>query len=95
LIFQAQHHSSNSGGADERKCLAQVLDNPSACRVFGDVAVQDSLPVMQNDEEAVQNAEGECRNGEKIHRSNPLTMVAQECLPSLCWLGISRTPTCS
>jgi hypothetical protein len=79
-----------TGRRVEWKCLAQLLDNPSACRVFGDIAVQDSPPIMRNDEEAVQNAESECRNGEEVHCGNRLTMVAQERRPPFCRLGIAR-----
>jgi len=74
-----------------RKCLAQLLDNPSACRVLGDTTLQDSPPIMRNDEEAVENAEGECRNGEEVHRGNRLTMVVQKSHPSLCRLRTSRS----
>jgi hypothetical protein len=57
--------------------------------VFGHIAVQNPPPVMRNDEEAIEHAEGERRYGEEIHRRDGLTMVAQKCRPPLCRL---RTP---
>src|ERR1035441_3981337 len=73
-----------------RKCLAQLLNNPSTARLLRHIAVQDSPPIMRNDEETVQNAEGECRNGKEVHCGNCLTMVAQKRRPAFCRLGIAR-----
>ena len=72
-----------------RECLTQLLNDPGAGWVLGHVAVQDSPPVMGDDEEAIENSECERWHGEKVHRSNGLTMVVQECRPSLCRFGIS------
>ena len=73
-----------------RECLAQLLDDPGAGRVFGHIAVQDAPPIMGNDEETVENAESERRNGEEIHCSDGFTMIAQKGRPPLCRIGISR-----
>jgi hypothetical protein len=43
---------------------------------------------MCYDEEAVQDAKSECRHGKEVHRCDGFAMVAQECRPSLCRLGI-------
>src|SRR5216684_5790426 len=37
---------------------------------------------MAYHKEAVQNAEGDRRNSEKVHRCNGITMVPQECQPA-------------
>jgi hypothetical protein len=55
-----------------RKCLTQLLNNPGTTRMLRDVAGQDAPPVMCNDEEAIENAEGERRHGEEVHRGNLL-----------------------
>ena len=39
-----------------RERLAQLLDDPGTVRMLGHIAVEDSPPIMRNDEEAVQNA---------------------------------------
>jgi hypothetical protein len=40
-----------------RERFAQLLNDPSAGRVLGNIAVQDTPTVMRNDEEAVENAD--------------------------------------
>ena len=37
----------------EWKCLPQLLDDPTARRMLGDVNVQDAPPIMTDDEEAI------------------------------------------
>jgi hypothetical protein len=54
------------------------------------IEVQNTPPVMSNDEEAIENAKGDRRYGEEIHRGNCFTMIAQKCHPSLSWLGTPR-----
>jgi len=73
------------------KCLAQLLNYPGARRMLGHIAVKDTPPVMRNDEEAVENAKGEHRNGEEVHCSNCFTVVVQKSLLSLCRLRIPRS----
>ena len=74
-----------------RERLAQLLNDPGAGRVFGHIAVKDAPPIMRNDEEAIQHAEGQRRHGEEIHCRDGFTMIAQKGRPSLCRL---RTPRC-
>jgi hypothetical protein len=52
--------------------------------------VHNAPPIMRNDEEAIEYAEGERRHGEEIHRGNGFTMIVQKRRPSLCRLGIPR-----
>jgi len=72
-----------------RECLAQLLNDPLACRMLGHVAVKDTPPVVRDDEETVENAEGQRRHSEEVHRGNRLAVVAQKSRPSFHWL---RTP---
>jgi hypothetical protein len=44
--------------------------------------VKNAPPVMRNDEEAVENAEGERRHGEEVHCGNGFAVVAQERRPT-------------
>src|ERR1035438_684335 len=73
-----------------RECLAQLLSDPNTARMPGHAAVEDAPPVMRNDEETVENAEGERWHGEEVHRGNDFTMIAQKGRPSLSRLGIAR-----
>jgi len=88
LCAAIKNQVSRSRVVGER--LAQLLNNPGAGRLACHIAMQDSPPVMRNDEEAVQHSESECRHGKEIHRGNGSTMVAQKCHPSLCRLRIPR-----
>ena len=55
-----------------------------SCRI----EMKDAPPVMSNDEETVENAEGERRHGKEIHRADGFTMIDQKRRPSLCRLSI-------
>jgi len=59
--------------------------------MFGYIAVKDTPPVMRNNKEAIEKAEGECRHGKEFHCCNGLPMVAQKRRPALCRL---MTPRC-
>ena len=67
--------------------LAQLLNDPGTGRMSGHIAMEDTPPVMRDDEEAVEHSEGERWHGEEIHCSDSFTMTAQKDRPSLCRLG--------
>jgi hypothetical protein len=71
--------------------LPKLLGYPSPRRMPCDVVVKNAPPVMSNDEETIQHAEGERRNGEEVHGRDGFSMIAQERCPSSCRLGISRS----
>jgi hypothetical protein len=72
------------------KGFAQLLHHPCARRIPRHIEVQDAPPVMGDHEEAIENTEGERWHSKEVHRCDHFTVVPQECLPSLCWLRISR-----
>jgi len=72
------------------KCFAQLLNDPGTRRMFGNVPMKDAPPVVRDDEEAVENAEGDRRHREEIHRGDGLTMIAEKCSPSFRRLWIPR-----
>jgi hypothetical protein len=74
------------------ECLAQLLRDPQSSRVIGDVAAEDTLTIMRDDEETVQDMEGERWDSEEIHCSYGLTMILEECLPTLCRVRILWYP---
>src|ERR1022692_3582335 len=51
-----------------RKGLPQLLGYPGTRRMPGDVAVQDAPPVVADDKEAIQDAEGQSRHSEEVHQ---------------------------
>jgi hypothetical protein len=55
-----------------------------------DVNVQDAPPIMADDEEAVEYAEGNRWHGKEIHGCNGFPMVSKKGQPALGPVGISR-----
>ena len=76
----------------KRNRFSQLLDDPQAGRMLGDVEVQDASTAMADDEEAIEHAKGDCGHGEEIHGRNRFPVVSQEGEPTLGGLGISRRP---
>ena len=72
------------------ECLAQLLNDSGAGRMFGRIAVKDTAPSMRNDKQAVQHAESQRRHGEEVHGRDGFTVVVQKRSPLLCLLRASR-----
>ena len=58
--------------------------------MFGDVEVQNASATVANDEEAVEQAEGDGRDGEEIHRRDGFPMVTKKGEPALARSRIPR-----
>ena len=52
------------------------------------IAVQNTSPIMADDEEAVEHGEGDRGNREEIHRGDGFPMVTQKSEPTLGWVWI-------
>src|ERR1019366_8147796 len=63
------------------KRFPQLLHNPGARRMARDVEVQDAPAIMANNEEAIEETEGDRRNGEEIHGRHGFAMIAEKCRP--------------
>src|SRR5258708_18753812 len=74
------------------KCFWQLLDDPQACRMLGDIEVQDAPTIVTDDEKAIKHAEGDRRNSEEVHRGNRFPVFAKKGKPALGRLRISRRP---
>jgi hypothetical protein len=72
------------------KCLAQLLDDPTASWMLRDVNVQDAPPIMADDEEAVEYAEAYRWHSKEIHGCNGFPMVSKKGQPALGPIGIAR-----
>jgi len=79
-------------GADKKKRLSQLLDDPRTRRMPSDVEVQNAPPIMVDDEKAIKHAESDRWGREEIHCGNRFPVVAKESEPTLGWLGTSRRP---
>src|SRR5579864_1203388 len=71
------------------KCFAQLLDDPAACRVRGDVAVQDATPVMADDEKAVEQVESDSGDSKEVHGGDGFTVIVKKRKPTLRRFGFS------
>ena len=78
------------GSRSEWERFPQLLNGPQAGWVLGHVEVQDAPTVVADDEEAVEHAERDRRNGEEIHCGDRFPMVAQKREPTLGRLGVPR-----
>src|ERR1017187_3719963 len=58
----------------------------------GDIEVQDASPVVADDEQTVEQAERDRRNGKEIHGRNRVPVIPKEGEPTCGWLRISRRP---
>ena len=74
------------------KRLPQLLGNPTTHRMLRHVNVQDSHPIMTDDEEAVEHAERNRWHREEIHGGNRFPMVSKEDQPALGPVRTSRCP---
>src|SRR5260370_13854278 len=74
------------------KCFSQLLDDPRACRMLCDIEVQDTPAIVTDDEKAIEHAEGDRRNSEKVHRGNRFPVITEKGKPALSRLRISRCP---
>jgi hypothetical protein len=91
-IFSIPVKDQESGSRPERKRLPQLLDGPQARRMAGDVEVQDASPVVADDEQTVEQAERDSRDGKEIHGRNRFPVISKEGEPTFGWLRISRRP---
>src|SRR5437879_225367 len=78
--------------ASKWKCFSQLLNDPHACRMLGDIEVQDATTIVTDDEKAIEHAEGDRRNSEEVHRGNRFPVIAEKGKPARGRLRISRCP---
>src|SRR5258708_33389784 len=76
----------------KRKRFSQLLNDPQASRMLGDVEVQDTPTAVADDEEAIERAKGDGWYGEEVHGRNHFPVVSKEGEPTFGWLGVSRRP---
>src|SRR6266704_3917622 len=76
-------------GGSKWKYFSQLLDDPRACRMLCDIEVQDTPTVVTDDEKAIEQAEGDRRNSEEVHRGNRFTVIAEKGKPAPGRLRIS------
>jgi hypothetical protein len=78
------------GPCPEWKRFPQLLSDPRACRMAGDIDVQDLPPVVTDHEEAVEQPKCDSWKGEEIHCGDSFRVIPQERNLALRRFGISR-----
>src|SRR6266436_8761259 len=72
------------------KRFSQLLDDPRACRMLGDIEVQDTPTIVTDDEKAIEHTERDRWHGEEVHRGNRFPVITEKGKPALGRLRISR-----
>ena len=67
----------------QRQGLAELLQNPVARRMRGDVEMENAAPMMLDDEEAVQHTETQRGHSEEVEGGDHFAVVLEECQPAL------------
>src|SRR5215472_1189814 len=69
--------------------LSKLLQNPIARRMHSGVEMENTTPMMLDDEETVQHTETQRGHGEEIEGGDHLPVVVEECQPALhlCLVG--------
>ena len=64
------------------KGFAQLLHDPSACRMAGHVEMENAPPIVANDKEAIQPTEGDRGHREEVHGRDGFAVIVQKAEPS-------------
>src|ERR1700686_1190297 len=66
-------------------CFRDLICNPFCGWMRCDAKPQNMSPAVPHDQQAIEQAKRDCRHDEHIHRSDPISVVAEECPPALGW----------
>src|SRR5947209_19330387 len=77
-IMVEQHVSI---GAGKRECFPQLLHDPIACWMEGNVEMQNAPAMVFNREEAIYGSESKGRHREEVEGGNHLAMVVEKSEP--------------
>lgn len=91
-IFPVAVEDQESLRGLKRERFSQLLNDPSARGILGDIEVQNPPTIMADHEQAVEDAERDGGNREEIHRGDGFAMIPQEGQPALGGARISGRP---
>src|SRR5260221_1582149 len=66
-------------------CFRDLICNPFCGWMRCDAKPQNMSPAVPHDQQSIEQAKRDCRHDEHIHRSDPISVVAEECPPALGW----------
>src|ERR1700746_1621812 len=64
-------------------CFRDLICDPFCGCMRGDTKPQNMSPAVPHDQQSIEQAKRDCRHDEHIHRSDPMSVIAEECPPAL------------
>jgi hypothetical protein len=64
-------------------CLRDLICDPFCSWMRCDPKPQNMSPAVPHDQQSIEQAKRDCRHDEHIHRSDPVSVIAEECPPAL------------
>src|SRR6267378_7481976 len=64
-------------------CLRDLICDPFCGWMRCDAKPQNMSPAVPHDQQPIEQAKRDCRHDEHIHRSDPVSVIAEECPPAL------------
>src|SRR6476619_2268519 len=64
-------------------CFRDLICDPFRGWMRCDAKPQNMSPAVPHDQQSVEQAKRDCRHHEHIHRSDPISVIAEECPPAL------------
>src|SRR3984893_5640357 len=64
-------------------CFRDLICDPFSGWMRCDAKPQNMSPALPHDQQSIEQAKRDCRHDEHIHRSDPISVIAEECPPAL------------
>src|SRR3984893_12392788 len=64
-------------------CFRDLICDPFRGWMRCDAKPQNMSPAVPHDQQSIEQAKRDCRHDEHIHRSDPISVIAEECPPAL------------
>src|SRR6202521_138566 len=64
-------------------CFRDLICDPFCGWMRCDAKPQNMSPAVPHDQQSIEQATRDCRHDEHIHRSDPISVISEECPPSL------------
>src|ERR1700759_861324 len=64
-------------------CFRDLICDPFCGWMRCDAKPQNMSPAVPHDQQSIEQAKRDCRHDEYIHRSDPISVIAEECPPAL------------
>ena len=64
-------------------CFRDLICDPFCGWMRCDAKPQNMSPAVPHDQQSIEQAKRDCRHDKQIHRSDPISVIAEECPPAL------------